>query len=57
MTALKRRFFAYLDVMEDIGYDITAVQSIHSEQQLRNTINDLTPEMTGEIFYKSKWID
>ncbi len=57
LDAMKRRLFAYLDVIKDIGYDISAIQVIKNEDMLRTVINEMKPEHLGEIFYKSKWVD
>jgi len=57
LDAMKRRLFGYLDVIKDIGYDISAIQMIKDADTLRSVINEMTPDQLGEIFYKSKWVD
>lgn len=55
--ALKRRLFGYLDLMKDIGYDISAIQVIKTDDMLRTVVNEMPSEMLAEVFWKSKWVD
>lgn len=57
LDAMKRRLFGYLDVIKDIGYDISAIQVIKDADMLRTVINEMKPHHLAEIFYKSKWVD
>jgi hypothetical protein len=49
--AIKRRFFGYLDVMEQYEYTIQDIQQLTGPEEIKRLINELEPEDLANIFY------
>lgn len=49
--AIKRRLFAYTDIMETHTITLTDIQQLKTTDEIRNIINELTTPELNTIFY------
>jgi len=51
IDAIKRRMFGFLETMEKHDYTMDDIRELRTPDEIRSTINELTPIEIGEMFY------
>lgn len=51
IDAIKRRLFGFQDIMEKHEYTLADIQELSTPEDIRQTINELTPTDIAEMFY------